>query len=77
MVIPKQDDRRIVREVVKYCATLLKEQGQVVLRAAWHPAGADFGECRAEIGVSVKTLKPCHLEPVGSVAADRELPGGH
>ena len=77
MVIPEQDERGIVREVVKHGAAVLKEQGQVVLRAAGYAASADFGEGGAEIGVTIKTLKPCHLETVGCITADRELPGGH
>ena len=76
-MIAEQRQCGVAGQVIEYGTAALKKKRQVVLRAAGHPAGADFGEGGAEIGVPVETLEPRHLETVGRVAADRELPCGH
>ena len=76
-MIAEQHQCGVCGQVIKYGVAALKKKRQVVLRAAGHSASADFSEGWTEIGVPVKVLKPCHLEPVSRVAADRELAGGH
>ena len=76
-MISQRDQCGVVGQVVKNGPAMLEKKWQVIFCAPGHPAGAQFGERRTQIGIAVKTLEPCHLKAMNRVTPDGKFPRGH